>query len=103
MDSQRIAAEVVPTASAHAGRVAKALAQISLQVLHVGTSISVDGTREQWKQRFGVSFVEDETTVQEELGKRVSYLRADPGSVRVPDDLDSLVADVAFVEPPQLH
>jgi len=103
MDAQRIAAEVVPTGSAHAGRVAKALAQMGLRVLHVGASISVDGTREQWEQRFGVSFVEDEKTVQEELGRRVSYLRADPASVRVPDDLEGLVADVAFVEPPQLH
>lgn len=103
MDEQRIPAEVVLTEPTDVGRVARALARLGLRVLHVATTVSVEGTRDQWESAFGVAFVRQTSAVQQELGKRVGFLHADPASIVVPDDLAGLVADVAFVEPPQLH
>lgn len=103
MDEQRIPAEVVPADPTGAGLVAKALVRLGLRVLHVGTTVSVEGTRDQWESAFGVAFVPQTSTVQPELGRRIGFLRADPASIVVPDELAGLVADVAFVEPPQLH
>lgn len=102
-DEEEIAAEVAPTDPQRAGQAAKALQHKGFRVLHVGGSISVTGPRERWESVFGVSFVAGTKRVQAELGREVSYLRVEPASVRVPDDLVDLVADVAFAEPPELH
>lgn len=102
-DEEEIAAEVVPTDPQQAGQTAKALQRKGFRVLHVGGSISVTGPRERWESVFGVSFLSGTKTVQAELDREASYLRAEPTSVRVPNDLVDLVADVAFAEPPELH
>lgn len=100
---ERIAAEVVPTHPQHAGRTAKALQERGFRVLHVGRSISVEASQRTWEDTFGVSFAPHTKSVQEGLGRRLAYLRADPASMRVPADLQELVADVAFAEPPELY
>lgn len=102
-DEEEIAAEVVPTDPQRARQAAKALQHKGFRVLHVGGSISVTGSRERWEAVFGVSFVARTKTVQAEVGGEATYLRAEPTSVQVPDDLVDLVADVAFAEPPELH
>lgn len=98
-----IAAEVVPTEPGHAGRAAKALQQRGFRVLHVGRSISVQAPRDAWEATFGVTFAPASKLVQPEIGRTTGFLRADPSSLRVPPDLAELIADVAFVEPPELH
>ena len=103
MADEDIAAEVVPVDPQRAGQVAKALQRKGFRVLHVGGSVSVSGARDRWESVFGVSFVPHTKTVQPELGRQDTYLRADPASVQVPAELDGLVADVAFAEPPELH
>lgn len=103
MAEETIAAEVVPTDVAHAGKAAKALQQRGFRVLDVGTSISVTAPRATWEHAFGVVFVSGTKTVQPEIGRAVAYLRGDPDTLRVPADLEALIADVAFVEPPDLH
>lgn len=103
MGEEEIAAEVVPTDPQRAGQAAKALQQTGFRVLHVGGSVSVAAPRGRWEAVFGVSFAPETKTVQPELGHQRTYLRAEPGSVRVPADLADLIADVAFAEPPDLH
>lgn len=103
MAEDSIAAEVTPTTARHAQRAAKVLQQRGFRVLHIGRSISVQAPRELWEEAFGVTFRPRSKTVQQELGRRVTYPRADAGSVRVPADLQELIADVAFAEPPELH
>lgn len=103
MGEEEVAAEVVPADPQRVRQAAKALQQRGFRVLHVGSSISVVGPRSRWEEAFGASFTAQTKTVQEELDRRRAYLRAEPGSVRVPADLEDLVADVAFVEPPELH
>lgn len=98
-----VAAEVVPVDPRRAGRAAKALAQRGFRVLHVGTSVSVQAPVERWETTFGVSFVPHTKSVQQEIGREARYLRAEPSSLRIPPDLRDLIADVAFVEPPELH
>lgn len=102
-EEEAIAAEVVPSDPQRAGQAATALQRKGFRVLHVGGSISVTGPRERWASVFGVSFVTRTKTVQAQLGREASYLRAEPTSVQVPADLTDLVADVAFAEPPELH
>lgn len=103
MADEDIAAEVVPTDPQRARQAAKALQQKGFRVLHVGGSISVTGPRERWESVFDVSFVAGTKTVQGELGREASYVRAEPTSVQIPADLTDLVAGVAFAEPPELH
>lgn len=105
MAEEEVAAEVVPVDPQRAGQVAKALQQKGFRVLHVGGSVSVIGlrTHTQWESVFGVSFTVRTKTVQPEVGREATYLRAEAGSLRVPADLADLVADVAFAEPPELH
>lgn len=103
MADEEVAAEVVPTEPRRAGQAARALQGKGFRVHHVGGSVSVAAPRGLWESVFGVSFEPRTKTVQEELGRQRTYLRAEPASVRVPTDLEDLVADVAFVEPPELH
>lgn len=103
MAEEGIAAEVMPADPGHAGQAAKALAQRGFRVLHVGRSISVQAPRGTWETTFGVAFATRTKTVQPELARDATYLRAEPGSVHVPTDLAELIAEVAFVEPPDLH
>ena len=103
MADDDIAAEVVPTDPRRAGQAAKALQQKGFRVLHVGGSVSVTGSRERWESVFGVAFASRTKTVQQQLGRQQTFLRAEPASVQVPEDLTDLVSDVAFAEPPELH
>lgn len=103
MAERAIAAEVAPIDSAHAGQAARALQQRGFRVLHVGGSISVEAPRAAWHDTFGVVFATRTKTVQPEIDRDVSYPRADPSTLRVPSELADLIADVAFVEPPDLH
>lgn len=103
MSERRIAAEVVPAVVSDAGPVAKELARHGLRVLRVDSSISVDATPEQWEAALHVTFSATTRTRQAELGQQVTFLRADPGSVELPAALRGRVADVAFVEPPELY
>lgn len=103
MAGEGIAAEVLPTAAQHTTPAVTALQERGFRVLHVGMSISVQAPRRVWEETFGVVFTPHTTTVQAQLDRQVTYQRADPESVRVPADLQSLIADVAFAEPPDLH
>lgn len=98
-----VAAEVVPANPQRAHEVAKALAQRGFRVLHVGRSVSVQAPRDRWEQTFGVAFTRHAKAVQSEPVREASYLRARAETVRIPTDLHELIADVAFVEPPELH
>lgn len=102
MAEERIAAEVA-TAQGQAERAAEALEARGFRVLHVGRSISVDAPRSRWEATFGVSFAPHTKTVQKAIGHERTYLRADASSVRVPGELVDLIAEVAFMEPPELH
>lgn len=102
MAEERIAAEVVP-AEEHPEGAATALQARGFRVLHVGRSISVDAPRSRWEETFGVSFTPHTKTVQKEIGRERTYLRAESASVRVPAELADLIAEIAFMEPPELH
>lgn len=98
-----VAGEVVPTDPRRAAELHTALRQRGFRILHVGPSISVEAPRTAWETTFGASFTPHTKTVQKEIGRQRTYLRADPGSVRVPIDLQDLIAEVAIMEPPELH
>lgn len=103
MAGQLISAEVAPTAPGDAGRVAKALQGLGFKVLHIGPTISIQAPQALWEQTFNVAFRHTTKTVLPETGRRVGYARADTAALSIPPELEGLVADVLFAEPPDLH
>lgn len=101
MADTTISAEIEPR-EGRAGEVARALQSLGLRILHRGVTISVDGPRSVWESAFNVEFV-PVTTADPVAGTAdgAEFLRARTDDLTMPDGLDELVANVAFVEPPQ--
>jgi len=97
-----ISAEVAPKAG-QANRGALALEQLGFQVLHIGPTISVRGPRLLWETTFTVSFeAVTKRQMAEVEGSEITYQAALTEQLRIPPELQDMVADVMFVEPPEL-
>ncbi len=102
MPETTISAEVEPTPN-RANRAALALQRLGFRVLHIGTTISVEGPQPLWESLFNVSFKPRKKSVLPEIDDgEVTYQEASAGKMRFPTELEDLVAEVVFVEPPEL-
>lgn len=96
-----IAAEVTPHPG-QAQQAARALQGLGFRVLHVGLTISVQAPQALWRETFGVRFTRQKKGVLNETGLSRAYLVARPQTLRIPPELESCIAAIAFVEPPEL-
>ncbi|HXQ37731.1 MAG TPA: hypothetical protein VN843_27225 [Anaerolineales bacterium] len=101
MSKKMIAAEITPTPN-QASQASKALQDLGFRILHLGPTISVQGSQALWKRTFKVSFKDEEKTASEEAGIKTTYPRAQQETVKIPEELKQLIAEIAFVEPPEL-
>lgn len=101
MAEANISAEVEPQ-PAQTRAAAVALQRLGFRIFHIGQTISVQGSQALWQATFNVSFkTRKKRTIAEVEGSTVSYHTALTGAMRVPEELNSLIATVSFVEPPE--
>ncbi len=96
-----IAAEVTP----HPGQAqlaARALQGLGFRVLHIGPTISVQATSALWRETFGVRFTRQKKTISKETDLSRAYFVPRPETLQIPPALESRIASIAFVEPPEL-
>lgn len=102
MSQKLIPAEIEPLPN-QAKQAALALQRLGFQVLHIGTTISVQAPRELWESTFNVSFTEEKKTVMAEIESEQTYLRAVTDKLVIPSGVESLISEVMFVEPPEFY
>lgn len=103
MSENMISAEIQPLPS-QAQQAAKALQNLGFRILHIGTTISVQAPRQLWESTFNVSFVPQRKTVMPEIERGdVTYQRAVTENMRIPAQLQNVIAEVMFVEPPEFY
>ena len=100
MPKKMIAAEITPMPN-RASEAAKALQRLGFRILHLGPTISVQGSQELWERTFHVIFKDEEKTTSEEAGIKTTYPKAQEETVKIPVELTQLIAEIAFVEPPE--
>ena len=101
MEEDLVSAEVVPAPN-RATDAARALERLGLRVLHIGPTISVQGSASLWASTFNVSFERrTKPRMREVEGDEVSYLGARTEQMQVPAELHDVVREVMFVEPPE--
>jgi hypothetical protein len=98
MREEIISAEIEPSPN-QANHAALALQQLGFRILHIGPTISVQGSQSLWTSTFNVSFELQERAAVGEI----TYQRALVDDMRVPEELQDLIAKVMFVEPPELY
>ncbi len=102
MQENIISAEIEPLPN-QANHAALALQRLGFRILHIGPTISVQGPRSLWESTFNVSFEpKKKTVVAEVVGGEVTYPKALTENMRIPPELQNLVTEVMFVEPPEL-
>ena len=104
VQEQSIPAEVMPVPG-KSNAAALALQRLGFRVLHIGLTISVEGSESLWNSVFGVSFETRKKRVVPEIeeGGDVTYRRAIAENLKIPADLEHSIADVAFMEPPEFY
>jgi hypothetical protein len=103
MSENMISAEIQPLPS-QAQQAAKALQNLGFRILHIGPTISVQAPRQLWESTFNVSFVPHRKTVMPEIERgEVAYQRAVTENLRIPVQLQNVIAEVMFVEPPEFY
>lgn len=103
MSENMISAEIQPLPS-QAQQAAKALQNLGFRILHIGPTISVQAPRQLWESTFNVSFVPHRKTVMPEIERGdVTYQRAVTENMRIPAQLQNVIAEVMFVEPPEFY
>ncbi|MCX7783512.1 MAG: hypothetical protein N2318_07680 [Meiothermus sp.] len=96
-----IAAEVTP----HPGKAqqaARALQGLGFRVLQVGSTISVQAPQALWRETFGVRFTRQKKDFLKDVGLSRAYPVPRPQTLRIPPELESCIAAIAFIEPPEL-
>lgn len=102
MPQTLIPAEIEPLPN-QGNQAALALQRLGFQILHIGTTISVQAPRSLWESTFNVSFQQEKKTVMAETGSEVTYLKAVTDNLVIPERLETLISEVMFVEPPELY
>lgn len=101
MSQTSVPAEVVP----HKGKAqpaALALQRLGFRILHIGTTISVEGAAHLWESVFNVSFTMEKKGVIDALpDATITYPRAVTADIKYPETVKDLVKEVIFVEPPE--
>lgn len=103
MQEDTISAEIEPLPN-QANQAALALQRLGFRILHIGPTISVQGPQSLWVSTFNVSFEPQRKTTMAEVEEgEITYQKASVEDMRVPTELQSLIADVMFVEPPEFY
>ena len=97
-----IAAEVEPVKDM-ASQAALALQRLGFRVLHIGPTISVQGSDALWQSIFHVSFKPAKKTLMRESETEITYSQPDEDEVAIPASLGTVIARVSFVEPPEYY
>lgn len=101
MEEDLVSAEVAP-AHNRATDAARALERLGLRVLHIGPTISVQGPASLWTSTFNVSFERRTRPGMREVeGSDLSYLRAQTEQMQIPPEMQDMIREVMFVEPPE--
>lgn len=103
MADNRISAETKPKPN-QANRAALVLQRLGFHILHIGPTVSVQGPQAAWESTFNVSFEAQKKTVVAglEKGGEITYQRAMTDNMRIPTELQDLIDDIMFMEPPEL-
>ena len=103
MQDNIISAEIEPSPN-NARQAASMLQRLGFRILHIGTTISVEGPESLWSTVFGVSFAtRTKTTIAEVAGGEITYRKALTENPKIPPDLQPFILEVMFVEPPEFY
>lgn len=103
MQERIISAEITPPPN-QANQAALAMQRLGFRILHIGPTISVQGPQLLWESTFNVSFEPHQKTIIAEVeGGVVTYQKALTESMRLPPELQTLIEEVVFVEPPEFY
>lgn len=101
MQDNTVPAEVMPL-QGNANAAALVLQRFGFRILHIGTTISVEGPETLWESVFNVSFVTRNKQIYPGIeGGDASYRKAVTDNLKIPLQLQQLISGVAFVEPPE--
>jgi len=102
MQENVIAAEVTPLPN-QAQQAALAMQRLGFRILHIGPTISVQGPQVLWESTFNVTFEPRQKIIIAEVDEgTVTYQQA-MTDVHIPPELQTLMEDVVFVEPPEFY
>jgi hypothetical protein len=103
MSENIIAAEVLPLLK-QSHKAVVALENLGFRILHIGQTISVEAPESLWRAIFNISFIKQQKIVMPEVGiENMTYLEAVMHDFQIPAQMQDLIADVMFVEPPELY
>ena len=100
MPQNLISAEIEPLPN-QTNQAALMLQRLGFKILHIGPTISVQAPRSLWESTLNVSFTEENKTVMAEIESEETYFRAVTDNLVIPEELESLISEVMFVEPPE--
>lgn len=100
MEVERIAAEI-QTVPNQTDAAARTLKELGFRVLHIGPTISTEGPKDLWESTFNLSFImHTKESTSEAGGGQVTYLKPRSNRIVVPPNLQHLIEEVMFAEPP---
>lgn len=100
MSNPVISAEVEPQPG-QANQAAITLQRRGLRILHIGTTISVQAPADLMTDIFQVTFMLRKKMSMPEVGGRIiEFHQAVRDNMVIPKDLQPLIIDIIFVEPP---
>ena len=98
-----ISAEIEPIPG-HANQAALALQKRGFRILHIGSTISVEGSEALWESIFNVLFETRKKTVLSDVkGGEVTYRKAITENMKIPFELQQVIKEVMFMEPPEFY
>ena len=98
-----ISAEILPLPK-QANQAALALQNLGFRILHIGQTISVEAPANVWQSTFNIEFIVQTKNVMPELEiSDITYPEAVTVNMIIPPQLQDLIAEVMFVEPPELY
>lgn len=101
MQVNSVSAEIILVQD-NANAAALVLQNLGFRILHIGTTISVEGPETLWESVFNVSFVTRKKQILPGIeGGDASYRKAITDSLEIPLKLRQYISGVAFVEPPE--
>jgi hypothetical protein len=80
---------------------ARVLQRLGFRVLHIGRTISVEAPESLWTSIFGFSFLDERVRQMDETGE-ITFKRPVEQQVQLPVELEGLVREVSFQQPPHL-
>jgi hypothetical protein len=100
-DTEAIPAEVTPFPHREQ-EAALALRRLGIKIHQVGATISASAPERLWERLFNVSFEPPKIQETEDPGQidKRRFKRANPDLMSLPEQLDGLVSEVSFQEPP---